>query len=75
MRTAEQIVDQIVDAAGQAGGFDEVRAIAASGAGAMTFSPEDMSILIEAYSSAGDALYAVQLEAQRRVSAASLEES
>ena len=65
---AAQIVRAAVDAAGQAGGLDEVQAIAARGPGAMTFSDEDMATLLEEYGSPGDALYAIQLEAQRRVS-------
>ena len=65
--TAEQIVARAIDAAGQAGGRDEVEAIAAKGPGAMVFSDEDMGVLVEAYGTPGDALYAIQLEAQRRV--------
>jgi hypothetical protein len=69
VKTAEQIVSRVIDAAGQAGGRDEVEAIAAKGPGAMTFSDEEMAVLVEAHGTPGDALYAVQLEAQRRVSA------
>lgn len=69
--TAEQIVARAIDAAGQAGGRDE--AIAAKGPGAMVFSDEDMGVLVEAYGTPGDALYAIQLEAQRRVSAMAAE--
>lgn len=69
MKTAEQIVDRAIDAAGEAGGYDEVAAIAAKGTGHMTFTDEEMATLIEHFGTAGDALYAVQLEAQRRVSA------
>jgi len=65
---AAQIVRAAVDAAGQAGGLDEVSAIAANGPGDMVFSEEDMAVLVEEYGSPGDALYAIQLEAQRRVS-------
>ena len=72
--TAEQIVARAIDAAGQAGGRDEVEAIAAKGPGAMVFSDEDMGVLFEAYGTPGDALYAIQLEAQRRVSAMAAEE-
>ena len=67
--TADQIVRAAVDAAGQAGGIDEVSAIAAKGPGEMTFSDEDMATLVEEYGTPADALYAIQLEAQRRVSA------
>jgi hypothetical protein len=70
--TAEQIVKSAVDAAGQAGGIDEVSAIAAKGPGSMVFSAKDMAILIVAYGSVGDAMYAIQLEAQNRVSAMAL---
>jgi hypothetical protein len=73
MATAEQIVRAAVDAAGQAGGRDEVEAIAARGPGDMVFSDEDMATLVEAHGSPADALYAVQLEAQRRVSAFAIE--
>ena len=73
VRTAEQIVARAIDAAGQAGGIDEVSAIAAVGPGNMSFSDEDMAVLVEAYGSPGDALYAVQLEARRRVSEAAAE--
>ena len=66
--TAEQIVRCAIDAAGQAGRIDEVSAIAAKGPGEMTFSDEDMAVLVETYGTVGDALYAIQLEAQRRVS-------
>jgi len=70
--TAEQIVSSAVDAAGQAGGIAEVSAIAAKGPGEMTFSDEDMATLVEEYGTPADAMYAIQFEAQRRVSAASL---
>ena len=66
--TAEQIVTRAIDAAGEAGGIYEVEAIAVKGPGDMIFSAEDMTCLVEEYGSAGDALYAIQLEAQRRVS-------
>ena len=71
--TAYQIVRAAVDAAGQAGGRDEVEAIAARGAGAMAFSDEDWAVLLDAHGSPADVLYAVQLEAQRRVSAFALD--
>jgi len=64
--TAEQIVTRAIDAAGQAGGPDEVEAIAASGPGHMRFSDEEMATLVEFYGTPGDAMYAIQLEAQRR---------
>ena len=67
---AAQIVRAAVDAAGQAGGLDEVSAIAAKGPGDMTFSAEDMAVLVEEYGTPGDAMHAIQLEAQRRASAA-----
>ena len=67
-RSAFEIVTRAIDAAGQAGGIDEVEAIAAKGPGAMTFSDDDMAILLEAYGSPGDAMRAIQLEAQRQVS-------
>jgi hypothetical protein len=67
--TAEQIVARAIDAAG----IDEVSTIAAMGPGNMAFSDEEMAALVEAYGSPGDALYAVQLEAQRRVSAMAAE--
>jgi hypothetical protein len=73
--TADQIVRAAVDAAGQAGGRVEVEAIAAKGPGTMTFSVEDMAVLVDAYGSPGDALYAIQLEAQRRVSAMAADEA
>jgi hypothetical protein len=41
--------------------------IAAKGPGEMVFSDEDMATMVEAYGSPGDALYAIQLEAQRRM--------
>jgi hypothetical protein len=71
--TAEQIIKRAIDAAGQAGGIDEVSAIAAKGPGEMTFSDEDMMALVEAYGTPADAMYAIQLEAQRRISATALE--
>lgn len=75
MRTAQQIVDAAVDAAGQAGGLEEVSAIAAKGTGNMTFSDEEMATLVEAYGTPADALYAVQAEAQRRVSRIAADET
>lgn len=69
MSKAEQIVRAAVDAAGSADGLDEVSAIAAKGAGSMTFTDADMSVLVAEYGSPADALYAIQLEAQRRMSA------
>jgi hypothetical protein len=68
-QVAEQIVSRAVDAAGQAGGLDEVLAIAAKGAGDMTFSDEDLQILIAHYGTAAAALYAIHLEAKRRITA------
>jgi hypothetical protein len=68
IKSAVEIVTGAIDAAGQAGGICEVEAIAAKGPGAMTLSDEDMAALVEAYGSPGEALYAIQLEAQRRVS-------
>lgn len=65
--TAEDIVRRAIDAAGQAGGIDEVAAIAEKGSGEMVFSAEDMATLVEAYGSPADAMYAIQLEAQRRM--------
>jgi hypothetical protein len=65
---AEQIVHAAIDAAGAAGGVDEVAAIAAKGVGAMTFTDADMVTLLAEYGTPGDALYAIQLEAQRRIS-------
>lgn len=65
---AHQIIERAIDAAGEAGGYDEVKAIAERGPGAMTFSNEDMAAMVEEYGSPGDALYAIQLEAQRRIS-------
>jgi hypothetical protein len=35
----------------------------------MEFSESDMAVLVDAFGTPGDALYAIQLEAQRRVSA------
>lgn len=67
---AEQIVERAIDAAGQAGGIDEVAAIAAKGPGEMTFSEEDMETLLAEYGTPGYALYMIQLEAQRRISEA-----
>jgi hypothetical protein len=66
--TAEQIVRAAVDAAGEAGGVDEVRAIAAHGAGDMDFAADDMVTLLTEFGSEAEAMYAIQLEAQRRVS-------
>jgi hypothetical protein len=66
---ADQIVKSAIDAAGQAGGLDEVQAIAAKGPGDMVFSAEDMATLVAAYGSPGEALDAIQREAQRRISA------
>ena len=63
--TAQEIVARAIDAAGEAGGIDEVRAIAELGPGAMLFSRADMATLIDAYGTPADALYAIQLEAQR----------
>jgi hypothetical protein len=65
---ALEIVRRAIDAAGAAGGINEVRAIAKSGPGEMTFSDTDMATLVDAYGTPADALYAIQLEAQRRVS-------
>ena len=67
-RSAVEIVTRAIEAAGQAGGIAEIEDIAANGVGDMTFSDEDMSILLDAYGSPGDVLYAIQLEAQRQVS-------
>lgn len=66
---ANQIVTRAIDAAGSAGGLEEVEAIAAKGPCDMTFTDEEMGCLCEAYGTPADALYAIQLEAQRRVSA------
>ena len=68
INSAIEIVTRAIEAAGQAGGIAEVEAIAANGVGAMTFSAGEMAILIEAYGSPGDAMRAIQLEAQRQVS-------
>jgi len=68
-RSAIEIVTRAIDAAGQAGGIAEVAAIAANGVGAMTFLARDLAVLLEAYGSPGEAMRAIQLEAQRRVSA------
>ena len=68
INSAFEIVTGAIEAAGAAGGIAEVEAIAAKGPGAMTFSDEDMAILLEAYGSPGDAMRAIQLEAQRQVS-------
>ena len=67
-RSAVEIVTRAIDAAGQAVGIAEIEAIAAKGTGAMTFSDEDMATLIDAYGSPGDAMRAIQFEAQRQVS-------
>ena len=67
-RSAVEIVTRAIEAAGQAGGSAEIEDIAANGPGAMTFSDEDAAVLIEAYGSPGDVLYAIRLEAQRQVS-------
>ena len=72
-RSAVEIVTRAIEAAGAAGGIAEVEAIAANGPGAMEFSDEDAAVLIEEYGSPGDAMYAIQLEAQRRVSAFEVE--
>ena len=68
INSAFEIVTRAIEAAGAAGGFAEIEDIAANGVGAMTFSARDMAILIEAYGSPGDAMRAIQLEAQRQVS-------
>jgi hypothetical protein len=68
INSAFEIVTRAIEAAGEAGGSAEIEAIAAKGPGAMTFSDEDAAILIEAYGSPGDAMRAIQLEAQRQVS-------
>jgi hypothetical protein len=70
-----RIVEGAIDAAGQAGGLDEVSAIARKGPGEMTFSDDDMAALVEEYGTPADAMYAIQLEAQRRVSAIALDEA
>lgn len=75
MSPAEKIVARAIDAAGQAGGLDEVEAIAAKGPGEMVFSDEDMVVLVAEYGTPADAMYEIQLEAQRRVSMASIEEN
>ena len=67
-RSAVEIVTRAIEAAGAAGGIAEVEAIAANGVGSMTFSAGDMVILLEAYGSPGEAMRAIQLEAQRQVS-------
>jgi hypothetical protein len=67
-RSAIEIVTRAIEAAGAAGGIAEVEAIAANGVGAMTFSARDMLVLIEAYGTPGEAMRAIQLEAQRQVS-------
>ena len=67
-RSAVEIVTRAIEAAGQAGGSAEIEEIAANGPGAMEFSAREMEILLEAYGSPGDAMYAIQLEAQRQVS-------
>jgi hypothetical protein len=61
----------IVDAAGQAGGIDEVRRIAERGFPSECLTEKNMADLIEAHGTPGDAIYAIQLEAQRRISACS----
>jgi malonyl CoA-acyl carrier protein transacylase len=66
--TAQEIVKSAIDAAGAAGGIYEVLAIAVRGPGNMVFSEDDIVTLVEAYGTLADALYAIQLEAQRRVS-------
>jgi hypothetical protein len=63
---AQEIVRRAVDAA-EAGGIEEVRAIAKSGPSEMAFSDVDMATLVEAYGAPADALYAIQLEAQSRL--------
>jgi N-formylglutamate amidohydrolase len=68
INSAFEIVTRAIEAAGEAGGIAEVEAIAANGVGAMTFAARDLAILIEAYGSPGDAMHAIQLEAQRQVS-------
>ena len=67
-RSAFEIVTRAIEAAGAAGGSAEIEEIAANGVGDMTFSASDMAILLDAYGSPGVALYAIQVEAQRRVS-------
>jgi hypothetical protein len=67
-RSAIEIVTRAIEAAGAAGGIAEIEAIAANGVGAMTFSARDMLVLIEAYGTPGEAMRAIQLEAQRQVS-------
>ena len=67
-RSAVEIVTRAIEAAGAAGGIAEIEAIAAKGPGAMEFSEKDLAILLEAYGSPGEAMRAIQLEAQRQVS-------
>jgi hypothetical protein len=62
----------VVDHAGQAGGIDEVARIAERGFPAEHLSEQDMADLLEAHGSPAEALYAIQREAQSRVSAASI---
>jgi len=66
--TAQEIVARAIDAAGEAGGINEVRAIAELGPGKMVFAEDDMATLVEAYGTLADALYEIQREAQRHVS-------
>lgn len=66
---ANEIVRKALDAAGQAGGSDEIARIAEIGPGEMTFSDGDMAVLVDGFGSPGEALYAIQLAAQHLVSA------
>ena len=65
--TAKNLIDEILDAAGQAGGSVEIDRIAADGYRG-DLSEEAQAILIEEHGTPGDALYAIQLAAQDLVS-------
>lgn len=64
---AENLIDEILDGAGQAGGSDEIDSIAKKGYQG-DLSEEAMAVLLAGHGTPGDALYAIQLAAQRLVS-------
>ena len=68
------IVGEILDRMGEAEGRDGVESCAAKGY-LGDLDGETMAALVEEYGSPADALYAIQVEAQHRVSAMALDEA
>ena len=64
---AANLIDEILDGAGQAGGTDEIDSIAKDGYQG-DLSEEAQAVLLAEHGTPGDALYAIQLAAQRLVS-------